>query len=107
MSEYLLAKYRGYRALWSAVVLQAFRDLLMRYDSDGGNPAHHRDSAWIWLNSREGSNRVGGFEWICDHLDLDCNALRIRASTRSGIQSILNGSLSGYRLSERLKTDEG
>lgn len=107
MSDYLIAEYRGYRALWSAVILQAFRDLLMRWDPNGGDPLHYRNEAWLWLHERKKRIRVGDFEWICEYLDLDPDILRICSMTRSGINSILNGSLAAYRLSERLKTDEG
>jgi hypothetical protein len=109
MSEYLLAEYRAERALWAAVILQAFRDLKLRMDPEGVDPRIRYDAAFQWindpftcamdLNGKTGkyelmefkTTDVGGFQWVCDHLDLAADWLRIKSMTRQGIEQVLNG----------------
>ena len=109
MSEYLLAEYQAERALWSEVILQAFRDLKMRTDPEGLNPKIRYDAAFQWinnpsiyamdLNEKTGkmelveykTDDVGGFQWICDHLDLAADWLRVKSMSREGIEQVLNG----------------
>lgn len=109
MSEYLLAEYRSERALWSEVILQAFRDLKLRTDPEGRDPRIRYDAAFQWINDpstfamdlNEETGRmelmeykttdVGGFQWICDHLDLAADWLRVKSMSRQGIEQVLNG----------------
>lgn len=110
MSEYLLAEYRAYRALWSAVILNAFRELKGRTDSGTDmSPEELRNAAFMWINDRvtyarrynpkAGKSEMmpfktedeGGIEWICDHLDLSVEWLRQMSMSREGIQRVLNG----------------
>ena len=86
---------RGHKALWAAVILQAFRDLDARYDANGGNPIEHRNSSWDWLNSHP------HFEWICEVLEIDPHKLRISALSRDSIKNILKTKLAGYRLGDK------
>lgn len=109
MSEYLLAEYQAERALWSEVILQAFRDLKMRTDPEGRDPRIRYDAAFQWINNKSTWARdwndetgqmelveyktddVGGFQWICDHLDLAADWLRVKSMSREGIEQVLNG----------------
>lgn len=109
MSEYLLAEYQAERALWSEVILQAFRDLKMRTDPEGRDPRIRYDAAFQWINNQSTWARdwndetgqmelveyktddVGGFQWICDHLDLAADWLRVKSMSREGIEQVLNG----------------
>lgn len=109
MSEYLLAEYQAERALWSEVILQAFRDLKLRTDPEGRDPRIRYDAAFQWINDRSTwgmdwndktgqmelmeykTTDVGGFQWICDHLDLAADWLRAKSLTRAGIEQVLNG----------------
>lgn len=109
MSEYLLAEYRAERSLWAAVILQAFRDLKLRTDPEGLDPRIRYDSAFQWINDKstwhmdwnEEKQRMElteyktdercGFQWVCDHLDLAADWLRIKSMTREGIEQVLNG----------------
>ena len=109
----------GYRALWAAVMLNAFSDLKPRgfltptpkikptgdkhEDERKYNIAlsirastmrdwdYTRESASRWMFS--GSGRVGSFLWICDALDLDARALRSLALSNEGIDKVLKGKL--------------
>lgn len=109
MSEYLLAEYQAERALWSEVILQAFRDLKMRTDPEGRDPQFRRDTAFEWINAKSTwamdwndetgqmelmeykTDEIGGFQWICDHLDLAADWLRMKSMSREGIEQVLNG----------------
>jgi hypothetical protein len=110
MSELLLAESQGYRALWSSVILNAFRELKTRTNSsDNISPETLRLEAYRWINDpwamgmdwnpetkkmemrKYRSCDVGGIEWICDHLDLSVDWLRQMSMTRAGIERVLNG----------------
>lgn len=68
-----------YRALMSSVVIQA----LMDYQDDlkrHGEKKAKIGSAGHFLLSDD--NRVYGFSWICDHLDLNPDRIRSRLNTR-------------------------
>lgn len=109
MSEYLLAEYQAERSLWSEVILQAFRDLKLRTDPEGRDPRVRYDAAFQWINNpstwaRDWNDEtmqmelveyktddVGGFQWICDHLDLAADWLRMKSMSREGIEQVLNG----------------
>lgn len=67
-------------ALWSAVVLQAIKDM----DSP---IAIDRAQAMGWLDSDE--TGVGSMRWICDMLDLDYNRILFLTLSRDGRKRIL------------------
>lgn len=100
------------RALWASVILRAFQDLQKRTDPEGINPQIQYDRSFSWINnsytkkqidtpSPEHPNKkvfetyktgdVGGFEWVCDHLDLSPSALRAKSLTRAGVDQIVHG----------------
>ena len=99
----------GYRGLWAAVFLQAFKDLRMMTSDEGQNPESVRARAWAWIHdpitygrdpdtdtstkkqkvSAYRSQDVGGFLWCCDVLDLDPEYYRQLSTTREGINSLL------------------
>ena len=100
------------RALWASVVLRAFQDLQKRTDPEGIDPQVQYDRAFAWINNAYTVKQVdhpnpeyknkkvfeifktgdeGGFEWICDHLDLSSSALRTKSWTRAGVEQIVNG----------------
>lgn len=72
-----------YKRLWSAVIIQAFRDLK---DHD----KLVRDRAYKWLHDPHPVGE-GGFKWITTCLDLDVEALRTMSLTRAGINQIIYG----------------
>ena len=75
----------GYRALWSAVLFQAIRDLdgemYRRGESTTKGPAFY----WIYSPL----NGVGSMRWICDMLDFDFHKLQTLCMTRAGRAKIL------------------
>lgn len=86
----------SYRALWAAVIIQAFRDLKSRsHHGDGTkeDPAVLRSRAFVWINERDPQyvNRPQSFRWICDMLDLDYRKLQLMSRTREGINRVLSG----------------
>lgn len=86
-----------YRALWSAVILQAFVDLKHRnYDSSGDSPEKVRCSAYRWINENdpEYMKKEGSFHWICSMLDLDERKLQLLSNSREGINRVLSGKFS-------------
>ena len=124
MSSNLMAEYGSERALWCAVVIQAFRDLKNRSSQDKEPVEDVRDGAWRWLHDRYTTktvphpkvpgrsaleifktDREGGFEWICDMLDLDFRGLRMKSMTRTGIDEVITG-LEAKRRSGRRKQAE-
>jgi len=63
------------RALWCAVILQAFLDVMgMNYDVCRSSRNLRSELALGWLCSERGD--LGSFEWICDALKLDSSSLR-------------------------------
>jgi len=55
---------KGWRALWRAVLDQAFKDA----QGHVGTYAHRRDAREWFCSNR---NDLGSFLWICEVLDLD------------------------------------
>jgi hypothetical protein len=78
-----MEEFIPYKRLWSAVVIQAFRDLK---DHD----RTIRDRARNWIDDPQPVGE-GGFKWICTCLDLDVEALRTMSLTRAGIDQIVYG----------------
>ena len=68
------------RALWSAVAVEAIRDL-------GDRSLCIREAAKRWIRSDE--QHVGSFFWICSNLDLDERKLRHMSQTRHGRRVLL------------------
>lgn len=65
-----------YRALWSAVMIQAIRDLSGRSSTD-------RTIAQNYI-FEERCSLPGSFDWICSMLGLEPNAIRTIVMTREG-----------------------
>lgn len=65
-----------YRAMWSAVLIQAIKDLDGKYSTD-----RTQAKAYVF---RERGELVGSFDWICTHLDLDPEVIRTIVMTREG-----------------------
>lgn len=88
-----------YRALWSAVILQAFRD--MKSWSPHGDGSKQdlgtiKNNAYRWINEKDVSytNRARSFEWVCDMLDISPRERRLlkeMSKTREGINRVLSG----------------
>lgn len=97
--------YRAYTGVWSAVVIQAFRDLNrdLTYKETGKidksksqeSPQVLRSRAMSWIMEVDPTykKRVGSFHWVCSMLDLDEEWLRKQAMSREGIKRVLNGKL--------------
>lgn len=86
----------SYRALWCAVIIQAFRDLKSRSlhgDGTKEDPDLVRSRAFVWINESDPkyTKQIGSFEWICSMLDLDARKLRILSCTREGVNFVLSG----------------
>jgi hypothetical protein len=67
-----------YRRLWASVIWIAVRDM--------NKKGSHR-AATHWMFSHQ--KHVGSVRWICDMLDIDCNALQQLVTTREGRSKIL------------------
>jgi hypothetical protein len=86
----------AYRALWCAVIIQAFRDLKYRSAHGDGtkeDPALVMSRAYVWVNEEDPkyTMQVGSFEWICSMLDLDSRKLRLMSRSREGVNRVLSG----------------
>lgn len=128
-NDSLLAEYHAERALWASVLLQAFRDLIANDDltnvhkGDSAGMAV-RESAFRWINEKvtygrdvdnEGTQEelrceeyhtrdVGGFEWICEVLDLDPNVIRMQSLSTSSVKRVLGTNMHGsMRVKARLE----
>lgn len=91
-----MVEYNPYRALWSAVIIQAFRDLKYRSSYGDGtkeDPALVMSRAYVWVNEVDPkyTSQVGSFEWICSTLDLDARKLRKMSRSREGVNRVLSG----------------
>lgn len=91
-----MVEFNPYRALWSAVVIQAFRDLKYRSAHGDGtkeDPALVMSRAYVWINEHDPkyTSQVGSFQWICSMLDLDERKLRIMSRSREGVNRVLSG----------------
>jgi hypothetical protein len=78
-----MEQFTGYRRLWAAVMIQAFRDL-----KDHDRVTRDRALHWIHDESPVGE---GGFKWICTCLDLDKDYLRASSYSRDRINLIIYG----------------
>lgn len=78
-----MEEFTGYRRLWAAVMIQAFRDL-----KDHDRVTRERAFNWIHDETPVGE---GGFKWVCTCLDLDKDYLRASSLSRDGIYRIIYG----------------
>ena len=89
-----MEEYAYYRRLWSAVVIQALKD--MRYSSKGvdnkESPLVIMNRAKIWVEETDPvyTKAIGSFEWICSMLDLDARRIRRLSRTRAGLEYMLD-----------------
>lgn len=78
-----MEEFNGYRRLWAAVMIQAFRDL-----KDHDRVIRERAFQWIHDTTPVGE---GGFKWITTCLDLDREYLQASSLSRDGIHRIIYG----------------
>jgi len=58
----------GAQALWACVLMRAIDDL---------EDAEYREEVLSWLHDIEGRREIGSFGWICDHLNVDADAVQM------------------------------
>lgn len=70
------------RALWHAVLVQAIRDVVSGPEEfeSGLSEEDCRRAAQHWVNDSKDEPRR--FLWVCDHLDLEPNAVRRQIAER-------------------------
>ena len=87
------------RALWSAVLIQAIRDLDGKYQSE-----RFQAKQYVFFDADRGP---GSFGWVCHMLDLDPEAVRTIVMTKAGRSRIKDKNRNRGRSMLKVTEQEG